>query len=291
MRRSDARPRRSLIFSPGNRPDMFPKALATRADVVTVDLEDAIAPGDKDFARKTTLDWFARQESFGGTETLVRINCLRSREGLADLVAILDSPAPPSGIMLPKVKSPAEILVHEELIEQAARPIRLHVIVETNEGLDACVEIARSSDLVDSLLFGGVDMAAELRVEPTWNALLHARSRVVHAAASAGVDVIDVPFLDLNDREGLVREAAACAEIGFTGKAAIHPAQIDVLNERFSPSPAAVERARRIVEAFERADSGLVVVDGKLIEQPVLRSARRILATAGKTGPAAAPSA
>ena len=210
----------------------------------------------------------------------MRVNCLRSVEGLADLQAIVESPRPPPAIMLPKVKSPGEVRVHEELAEQAARPIRLHVIIETNEGLDACIEIAQASDLVDALLFGGVDMAAELRVEPTWNALLHARSRVVHAAASAGVDLIDVPFLDLNDMEGLAREAAACAEIGFTGKGAIHPKQIPVLNECFSPTEEEVERARRVIAEFDGAGTGLVVIDGKLIEKPVLRSMHRILAIA-----------
>ena len=274
------RPRRSLIFAPGNRPEMIPKALATGADIVTVDLEDAIAPGDKASARKRTLGWFKENDDFGRVEPVVRINCLRSLDGLADLQAIIESPRPPPAIMLPKVKSPAEVLVHVELIEQAAAPIRLHVIIETNEGLDACVEIARSSELVDTLLFGGVDMAAELRVEPTWNALLHARSRVVHAAASAGIDLIDVPFLDLNDMEGLAREASASAEIGFTGKGAVHPKQIPVLNDCFSPSEEEVERARRVVAEFDRADSGLVVIDGKLIEKPVLRSMHRILAIA-----------
>ena len=280
MNERTIRPRRSLIFAPGNRPDMIPKALATGADIVTVDLEDAIAPNDKTAARERTLGWFAENDDFGGVEPVVRVNCLRSVEGLADLQAIVESPRPPPAIMLPKVKSPGEVRVHEELVEQAARPIRLHVIIETNEGLDACIEIAQASDLVDALLFGGVDMAAELRVEPTWNALLHARSRAVHAAASAGVDLIDVPFLDLNDMEGLEREARACAEIGFTGKGAIHPKQIPVLNECFSPSEETVERARRIVAEFDNAGTGLVVIDGKLIEKPVLRSMHRILAIA-----------
>ena len=283
MNTGSLRPRRSLIFAPGNKPDMIPKAMATGADIVTVDLEDAIAPDDKVAARRRTLAWFgenalAREPDFGAVEPIVRINCLRSVEGLADLQAIIESPQPPPALMLPKVKSPDEVRVHEELLAGAARPIRLHVIIETNEGLDACVDIARSSELVDSLLFGGVDMAAELRVEPTWSALLHARSRVVHAAASAGVDVIDVPFLDLNDMEGMEREARACADIGFTGKGAIHPKQIPALNRCFSPSAEAVERARRVVAEFDNAGSGLVVIDGKLVEKPVLRSMHRILA-------------
>ena len=280
MSERNVRPRRSLIFAPGNRPDMIPKALATGADIVTIDLEDAIAPNEKTVARERTLAWFSENSDFGNCEVVVRINSLRSLDGLADLQAIIESPAPPPAIMLPKVKSAGEVRVHAELVEQAARPVRLHVIIETNEGLDACIEIATASDRIDALLFGGVDMAAELRVNPTWNALLHARSRLVHAAASAGVDLIDVPFLDLNDITGLEREARGCAELGFTGKGAIHPRQIPLLNGCFSPTEAEIRQAREVVARFDSADSGLVVIDGKLIEKPVLRSMHRILAIA-----------
>ena len=155
------------------------------------------------------------------------------------------------------------------------------MIVETNEALEAAWEIARASDRIDALFFGGVDMAADLRCRNSWNALLYARSRVVHAAAGAGVDVIDVPYLDLNDIDGMRAEAEAAAELGFSGKGSIHPRQVPVLNAVFTPSAAEVAYARRVVEAFETADSGLVVLDGKLLEKPVLRSMYRVLARAG----------
>ena len=113
-------------------------------------------------------------------------------------------------------------------------------------------------------------MAADLRCASTWPALAYARSRTVHAAATAGLDVIDVPYLDLDDLEGMRREAEAAAELGFVGKGAIHPKQIPILNAIFTPDEAAVERARRIVAAFEEGDTGLLVIDGKLIERPVL---------------------
>jgi citrate lyase beta subunit len=133
---------------------------------------------------------------------------------------------------------------------------------------------------VDALLFGGVDLAADLRCEYGWEPLLYARSRVVHAAAGAGIDVIDVPWLDLGDEAGLRQEAEASARLGFTGKGSIHPKQIGIINEIFSPSAEQVAYARKVVAAFAEADSGLVVVDNKLIELPVLRSMERILAKA-----------
>ncbi|HMB75317.1 MAG TPA: aldolase/citrate lyase family protein, partial [Kiloniellaceae bacterium] len=131
---------------------------------------------------------------------------------------------------------------------------------------------------------GGVDMSAELRCKCAWEPLLYARARTVHAAAGAGIDVIDVPFLDLEDRDGMVREAELARDLGFCGKGAIHPKQIAALNDVFTPPADEIARARRIVRAFLEADSGLVVIDGKLIEKPVLREMYRILAIADRVG-------
>ncbi len=277
-------PRRSLIFTPGNRPDMFAKALGTGADIVTVDLEDAIAPQHKDEARDKTLALFADLPegagAAGGIECMVRINSLRSADGLKDLSAIIDADVPPPAIMLPKVKSAEEVALLDELLIDSCGHIRFHVIIETNDGLDRCYDIAKASTRIDSLLFGAVDMAAELRVAPLWEPLFRARSQLVHAAAGAGVDLIDVPFLDLEDMAGLRQEAERCAALGFTGKGAIHPKQIAILNQAFSPSEAQIDYARRVIQAFEEGDSGLVLVDNKLIEKPVLRSMYRILAVA-----------
>ncbi len=273
-------PRRSLIFTPGNRPDMFPKALRTGADIVTVDLEDAIAPQHKDEARDKTLALFADLPETGGVECVVRVNTVRSADGLKDLSAIIAADVPPSAIMLPKVKSAEEIELLDELLIDKCAAIRFHVIIETNDGLDRCYDIAKSSPRIDSLLFGAVDMAAELRVAPVWEPLFRARSQLVHAAAGAGLDLIDVPFLDLEDMAGLREEAERCAALGFTGKGAIHPKQIATLNESFSPSETQIDYARRVIKAFEEGDSGLVLIDNKLIEKPVLRSMYRILAVA-----------
>jgi citrate lyase beta subunit len=156
--------------------------------------------------------------------------------------------------------------------------LRLHVIIETNDGLSDAVAIARSTRRVASLLFGAVDMSADLRCANAWEPLLYARSRVVHAAASAGIDALDVPFLDLDDAAGLAREAQAAAAMGFGGKAAIHPRQIAAIHAAFTPSSAEIARARRIVAAYEASDTGLVVLDGKLVEAPVVRSMYRLLA-------------
>ena len=273
-------PRRSFIFSPGLKPDMFPKALASGADIVCVELEDGIAPKDKDEARRNALALFEQPQPDDGVERIVRINSLRSAFGLADVRAVLASDTPPPALMLPKVKTPDEVASLDELLTERGHDTRLHVIIETNAGLEAAFEIASASPRIDALLFGGVDMAAELRCRNAWEPLLYARSRVVHAAAAAGIDVIDVPYLDLEDPKGMVHEATLARDLGFSGKGSIHPKQIASLNAVFTPDEAAIGRAQRIVETFEEADTGLVVIDGKLIEKPVLREMRRLLAIA-----------
>ncbi|MCY3769720.1 MAG: CoA ester lyase [Gammaproteobacteria bacterium] len=271
------RPRRCFLFVPGSGLALFPKAVHSRADIVCVDLEDAVAPDDKAQARENTARMFDQSPSPGRSEVLVRINSLRSRDGLADVLAMLDCASPPHGLMLPKVKHPEEIRVLDDLLAGEGSDLRLQVIIETNAGLECCHEIARASCRIDALLFGGVDMAAELRVEPTWEGLHYARMRCVHAAAAAEVDMIDVPYLDLDDLDGLAREAARCARIGMTGKGAIHPKQLPAILRAFTPTADQVAHARKIVQAFESAGTGLVVVDNKLIEKPVLRSMYRIL--------------
>lgn len=276
------RPRRSFIFSPGLRPDMFPKALASGTDIVCVELEDGIAPKDKDAARKSALALFETPQNDDGVERIVRINCLREAFGLADVQAVLATATPPPALMLPKVRNPEEVVCLDDLLTERGHDTRLHVIIETNRGLEAAFEIAHCSSRIDALFFGGVDMAAELRCENAWEPLLYARSRVVHAAASAGIDVIDVPYLDLEDPDGMVVEAEKAKALGFSGKGSVHPKQIAALNGVFTPTADEIARAERITQTFEEADTGLVVIDGKLIEKPVLRDMYRILAIADR---------
>ena len=273
--------RRSFIFAPGLRPELYPKALACGADIVCVELEDGVAPHDKDEAREKTMALFAEPQADDGVERIVRINCVRSAVGLDDVQAILATDTPPPALMLPKVVSPDEIVWLDDLLTERGHDTRLHIIIEMNAGLEAVFDIARASSRIDALFFGGVDMSADLRCKNTWEPLLYARSRVVHAAASVGIDAIDVPYLDLDDLEGMKAQAQLAKDLGFSGKGAVHPKQISALNEVFTPSPEEVAKAQKILAAFEEANTGLVVVDGKLIEKPVVREMQRI-ASVGK---------
>ena len=279
-----ARSRRSFIFVPGLRPEMYPKALKSGVDIVCVELEDGIAPKDKEEARRKALALFEAPPADDNVEKILRINSVRERFGIEDLCAILNSKSPPPAIMMPKVRTADEVVLVDQLLGEAQHLTRIHVIIETNEGLEAAHEIARASTRIDALFFGAIDMAPELRCDLSWENLLYARSRVVHAAASAGLDVIDVPHLDLDDMEGMRIAAEQARALGFAGKGSIHPKQIPILNEVFTPSPEKIARARRVIAEFEAADTGLVVIDGKLIEKPALREMYRIVAIADRMG-------
>ena len=278
------RPRRSFIFTPGLKPEMFPKALASGADMVCIELEDGIAPKDKEEARIKALKLFEVAQADDGVERILRINSMRERFGIEDVLAILATDTPPPSLMMPKVQSPDEIIMLDQLLTERGHKTRLHVIIETNAGLEAAYEIANCSSRIEAMFFGGVDMAAELRCENNWQQLMYARSRVVHAAASAGLDVIDVPYLNLQDLDGMCDEAKKAKDLGFAGKGSVHPKQIAALNEIFTPSKDNITRARRVIKTFEDADTGLVVIDGKLIEKPVMREMYRIVAIADKLG-------
>jgi (S)-citramalyl-CoA lyase len=274
-----AAPRRSLLFVPGLRPELIAKADAAGPDLVCVDLEDAVAPDRKAEGRAKVFAALATAPPTRA-ELVVRINGLATPPGLEDLSALLAAPRPPHAIMIPKTRSAAEIRILDDLVGSipGLAPLKFHVIIEANDGLDDAYAIARASRRVASLLFGAVDMSADLRCENSWEPLLYARSRVVHAAAGAGIDCMDVPWLDLDDASGLAREARAAAALGFGGKAAIHPRQLPAIHAAFTPSAEAVARARRIVAAYEASDSGLVVLDGRLVELPVVRTMYRLLA-------------
>ncbi len=274
--------RRSFIFTPGLNPEMFPKALASGADMVCIELEDGIAIKDKDEARKNTINALKNLKINNDVELVVRVNCQRTKPGLLDLEAFISSKLNVKALMLPKVKTPDEITFIDDLLTDCNMDTDLHVIMETNEALENIYDIAHASKRIVALYFGGVDMAAELRVPNSYENLIYARSKLVHAGASVGIDVIDVPYLDLEDMDGMKKEAELVRNLGFTGKGSIHPKQINILNEVFTPSKEEIIKAKKIIDQFNASDTGLVVIDGKLIEKPVLREMKRRILVADK---------
>ena len=285
--RAAPRARRSLIFAPADRPERFAKALACGADQVCVELEDGV-PRDKAQARANAMAAFAQPPlatADDGVERLLRINSPRGAEGVRDLAAICDSATPPPAIMVPKVTGPEELRLLCDLFSSGPHAaIRFHAVVETAAALEAAHEIALATPRLDSLAFGAIDLAAELGVAPAWAPMSYARQRLAAAAAGAGVDLLDAPVLDLEDEAAPIAEARRARDLGFTGKAAIHPRQVGPINAVFTPDAEAVARARKAIAASEAAGGALAVVDGKLVEPPVLRSMRRLVAVAERVG-------
>ena len=274
--------RRSFIFTPGLKPEMFPKAIESGADMVCIELEDGIAINDKDEARNNTIEALKTLEVNSDVELVVRINNQRTKFGLLDLEAFISSKLKVKSLMLPKVKTPEEVTFIDDLLTDCNLDTDLHVIMETNEALQNIYDIAHASKRIVALYFGGVDMAAELRVDNKWENLVYARSKLVHAGASAGLDVIDVPYLDLENMDGMKKEAELVRNLGFTGKGSIHPKQIKILNQVFTPPEDEILKAKKILEQFNNSNTGLVVIDGKLIEKPVLREMQRKILIADK---------
>ena len=273
--------RRSLLFVPAVRPDRFPKALATGADAVCIDLEDGVAPVAKDAARAQALALLAGRGP-SAAEVSLRINDAKTELGRTDLAALVDSGARPDALMLPKVAGADEIRAVGAALARGAGALPLIVQIETAAGLLAAAEIAAASPHVSAVFFGAIDLSADLGCAVEWEALLYARSRVVLAAGAAGVGALDSPFMDVPALDALAEETSRVRRLGFTGKAAIHPTQVPVIQKAFAPSAAETAWARKIVAEYERQQGGVLLVEGQLIELPVVRSARRTLRVAGR---------
>jgi len=276
---------RSMLYVPGSTPERFPKALASAADLICLDLEDGVAPEKKSSARSNVLSYV-----FGSADRdrlCVRLNRLASVEGLEDAAALIRAPTRPGFVMLPKVESPRDT----ELLGQTLAigpPCHLLAMIESPRGLEAAFDIARAEHL-SMLVFGSFDYAAETGCLQEWSVLLPVRSRIVAAAASAGKLALDSPFAGLDDLPGAAAEARLVQSLGFSGKSTIHPKFVADINAAFTPTDEELTEARAIVEAFTAAGGGALRIGDRFIEAPVARRMQRRLdrAALAHTEPAA----
>jgi len=271
---------RSYLYVPGSEPSKIQKALSGPADAVVVDLEDSVAPDRKLEARANAsrlLDATLPKPVF------VRVNPLQGPLGELDLRAV--AKAGLAGVRLPKAESPDLVrrccqVLEEELGEG---PWSVVPIVESALGVELSFEMARASGLVSALAMGEADLSADLGVRSE-EGLGYARSRCVNAARAAGVVAVQSVYVRLGDPEGLRTSCEAGRALGFSGRSAIHPSQLEVINEVFTPSEAEQKWARSVVEAFERvrAGGGGAALDPAVgfVDEAVVRSARTLLALA-----------
>ena len=284
---------RSMLYIPGNAPGMIQNAAIYGADMVMIDLEDAVALAEKDAARDIAAG-FLRSYDFGDLPVVVRINGADTPFFEADLEAIV--PLKPFAVRLPKCQDPSDVLLADsrmtEIEKRAGMPVGtvpIHAMLESARGIENAYAIATAGPRVTALTLGGQDLTADMGIQKTrdgWE-FFYARSRVVMAAKAAGIAAFDTVWTDFNDPEGLFRESRQIVELGFTGKAAIHPSQVEVIHKAFRPDAKEVGKAERIVLAAaeaERQGRGVVAVDGKMVDGPIIARARHLISLAGLYG-------
>jgi len=276
------RPRRSVLYMPGSNPRALEKARSLPADGLIFDLEDAVAPDAKQAARTLILDALA-QGGYGGREILLRVNGPATAWGRDDLVAAARSGA--DGVLLPKVESAGQVLEAEAVLRDAGAPDgqAIWCMMETPKGILRAEEIAGASPRLAGLVMGTSDLAKDLHAAHTKMRLpmLVSLGQCLLAARAYGLAILDGVHLDLDDAEGFEDSCRQGLELGFDGKTLIHPKTIDAANRVYAPSEAELAWAAKIVEAFQQAraaGAGVVVVDGKLVEQLHVDMAERTIA-------------
>ena len=285
--------RRSMLFIPGNTPNLLVNSPYLGADAIIFDLEDAVSPAEKDSARilvRNTL----RYLDLGGRETIVRINAIDTDYWKKDVEEIVAQG--PDILMLPKSSRPEDIQTADAYITQVEERVgggrhgvRLMPLIETALGVENAFAIATASPRVTALFLGAEDLTADLRCQRTKEGqeIAYARSRLVTAARAADIDVYDTPFTDVNDDEGIWRDAEAARALGFTGKASISPRHIQAINTAFSPSQAEVDYAYEVMDAIRSAKEqgrGAIALRGKMIDAPIVARAQRVIDTAREIG-------
>lgn len=283
---------RSMLFLPGNTPNMLINGDVLGADAVILDLEDAVSPDEKDAARILVRNALGRMGF--GCQTVVRINSLDSGLLQKDLEEVV--PQKPTALMLPKTAAAADVLEVDRLVtaleekhNMETGTIRLIPLLETALGIENAFSIASASSRVLGLFLGAEDLSADLRCKRTKEGreIDYARHRVVMAARAAGVEAFDTPFTDVNDDGGLLEDARYAKSLGFTGKASISPRHVDGINQVFSPTPADIAYAREVlavIEEAKRLGKGAISLHGKMVDAPIVNRAKQTLEAAVALG-------
>lgn len=279
---------RSLLFLPGNNPNMLANGDILGADGIIFDLEDAVAPDEKDAARILVRSCLKQMKLIGVT-TIIRINSLDSydywKEDLDELI-----PCRPDIILIPKVNDPKEVIIASEYIAELELisgiekgRIRIMPLIETALGVENAFAIASADQRNIALFLGAEDLTADMRCQRTTEGteIFYARNRVVMAARAAGIEAIDTPFTDINDENGNYQDAVTAKMIGFSGKANITPRHVKTVNQVFSPTAEEIEYAHEVLFAIEKAKEqgkGAVSLYGKMIDKPIVLRAEQVLA-------------
>ncbi|QND46580.1 CoA ester lyase (plasmid) [Rhizobium lusitanum] len=264
-----------VLYTPGFSSGRIAAAARSSASALLFDLEDSVPKGRKPLARELLSSW-CKQPKGGGLRA-VRINELRSLEYLYDLSCLLAIESHPDIVVLTMVTDAQEIeIVRHHFADGGYRP-RMFVTIETTMALERIDAIAAVSD---GLILGSADLAAQLGVDISWDNMLYARQRIVHAAATYGIPAVDTACFHLDDDAELIKESQKAKELGFVGKAAVHPRQVDIITKIFQPTEAEIARAREIVARAGEADGEIIRLDGNMIGPPFVIRAKKLLQSA-----------
>lgn len=277
---------RSLLSTPATAVDRYAKSHRSGADIAMVDLEDSVPPREKGDARELAETFFCLPSS-SVARCAVRINTVLEPDGMRDLLALRRFSVKPAVVLVPMVESPRDIEIVERVLGEDCPATEYLAVVETPRGLDNATAVAESSRRLRGLIFGSADYSLALGARLSWESLAHARARVVNSARAAGIEALDAPAFDVADLAGLRREAALARDLGFSGKIAVHPRQIPVINETFSPDEHLLDRARRVAAAGR--GGGIAVVDGSMVGRPFFEASRRLLRDAESSAVPALP--
>jgi citrate lyase beta subunit len=270
---------RSILYTPALDVTTLQKARSTDADICLMDIEDSVPPARKQEARCVCVEVL---QTWPTTRpTAVRINEIRSQEFLYDVTAFVMAGVVPDIIVMTMVDSSSEVELLRTLLGRQGLTPELYVTIETPKSLENLEDIARESS---GLILGSADLAASLGVDIDWENMLYARQRLVVAAAKYEIAAIDTACFNLDDSSELLAEARRCSGLGFHGKVAVHPAQVPPINEVFGVTDEALEWARRVVEASERAGGGVVRLADRMIGPPFVRKAKQLLRRASASG-------
>jgi citrate lyase subunit beta/citryl-CoA lyase len=276
--------RRSLLFSPGDRPELMYKGPDTEADVLVFDLEDAVAPDRKKEGRASVREVLTDPAFDPDAEVCVRVNA-DPAVAEADLDAVLDGSPTLDVVMLPKAESAADVDRLATALADRGASLPVVALCESAAGVLHAEAIA-TADPVVAIAFGAEDLSADIGATRTDSGteVLYAREHVVLAAAAAGIDAIDTVFTDIEATDRLAEETRFALGLGYDGKMCIHPGQVPVVNEAFTPDPERVTWARRVLEAAEAAERGVFRVDGEMIDAPLIAQAERVRERARAAG-------
>ncbi len=267
----------AVLFTPGTKPERFAKAFDSGANGIIIDLEDSVAAQDKNEARMNAFEFLSQA---GGKEfiRILRINSLSTQYGLKDLLALSEqNKLFVDAILYPKSENAEALNIVTDVLQETPNNIPLIALIESGIGLENIDDTVEHAKNLQGIMFGAADFAKDMGCSIDYDALHYARSAIINAASITKIATYDTPYFDFANSDGLKEETKLVAALGFTGKAAIHPKQIQIIRETFKPSDAAFHDAEMMIDIYDKAKGAACQFEGKMIDVPVYLESKHVV--------------